>query len=105
MESWEEFLSRGATTAAALSALRSEVAQVRGERRWKAASAAWHAEPWISHLCKRFVDPIGGVSITNDDILVVSLKFPECVDANAKMAFGPTGAHVYAVKVLFGVEP
>ena len=89
---------RAATTAAALSALRSKVAQVRGERRWKAASAAWHAEPWVSHLCKRFVDPIGGVSITDDDILVVSLKFPEGVDANAKMAFGPTGAHVYAVK-------
>ena len=52
----------------------------------------------LSHLCKRFVDPIGGVSITDDDILVVSLKFPEGVDANAKMAFGPTGAHVYAVK-------
>ena len=52
---------RAATTAVALSALRSKVAQVRGKRRWKAASAAWHAEPWISHLCKRFVDPIGGV--------------------------------------------
>ena len=89
---------RAATTAAALSALRSKVQQVRGERRWKAASSAWHAEPWISHLCKRFVDPIGGVSITDDDILVVSLRFPEGVDAEAKMAFGPTGAHVYAVK-------
>ena len=89
---------RAATTAAALSALRSKVGQVRGERRWRAASSAWHAEPWISHLCKRFVDPIGGVSITDDDILVVSLKFPEGVDAEAKITFGPTGAHVYAVK-------
>ena len=33
---------RAATTAAALSALRSKVAQVRGERRMKAASSAWH---------------------------------------------------------------
>ena len=65
---------RAATTVAALSALRSKVAQVRGERRVKAASSAWHAEPWISHLCKRFVDPIGGISITDDDILVVSLE-------------------------------
>ena len=89
---------RAATTAAALSALRSKVAQVRGERRWKAASAAWHAEPWICHLCKRFVDPIGGVSITDDDILVVSVKSPEGVDAKVKMAFGPTGAHVSAVR-------
>ena len=87
-----------ATTAAALSALRSKVAQVRGERRLKAASSAWHAEPWISHLCKRFMDPIGGIAITDDDILVVSLKFPKGVNAKAKMSFGPSGAYVHAVK-------
>ena len=87
-----------ATAAAALSALRSKVTQVRGERRLKAASSAWHAEPWISHLCKRFMDPIGGISITDDDFLVVSLKFPKGVGAKAKLSFGPTGAHVYAVK-------
>ena len=34
---------------------------VRGQRRVKAASSAWHAEPWISQLCKRFVDPIMGL--------------------------------------------
>ena len=89
---------RAATTAAALSALRSKVGQVRGERRWKAASSAWHAEPWISHLCKRFMDPIGGISITDEDILVVSLKFPEDVDTKAKLSFGPSGAYVHAVK-------
>ena len=89
---------RAATTAAALSALRSKVAQVRGERRMKAASSAWHAEPWISHLCKRFMDPIGGISITDDDILIVSLQFPKGVDAKAKMSFGPSGAYVHAVK-------
>ena len=89
---------RAAATAAALSALRSKVAQVRGERRMKAASSAWHAEPWISHLCKRFLDPIGGISITDDDILVISLKFPMGVDTKAKMSFGPSGAYVHAVK-------
>ena len=89
---------RAATTASALSALRSKVAQVRGERRWKAASSAWHAEPWISHICKRFKDPIGGISITDDDILVVSLKFPKGVETKAKLSFGPGGAYVYVVK-------
>ena len=89
---------RAATTAAALSALRSKVAEVRGERRLKAASSAWHAEPWICHLCKGFMDPIGGISITDDDILVVSLKFPNGVDAKAKMSFGPSGAYVHTVK-------
>ena len=89
---------RAAVTAAALSALRSKVAQVRSERRMKAASSAWHAEPWISLLCKRFMDPIGGISITDDDILIVSLKFPKGVDTKAKMSFGPSGAYVHAVK-------
>ena len=87
-----------ATTAAALSALRSKVAQVRSEGRRKAASSAWHAEPWITHICKRFKDPIGGIFITEDDILVVSLKFPKGVDTKAKLSFGPSGAYVYAVK-------
>ena len=89
---------RAATTAAALSALRSKVAQVRGARRWKAASAAWHAEPWICHLCKRFMDPIRSVSITDENNLVVSLRFPDGVDTKAKLSFGPTGAYVHAVK-------
>ena len=87
-----------ATTAAALSALRSKVAEVQGERRSKVASSAWHAEPWISHLCRRFKDPIGGISITDDDILVVSLKLPRGVDGTAKMSFGPSGAYVHAVR-------
>ena len=89
---------RAAVTAAALSALRSKVTQVRGERRMKVASSAWHAEPWISLLCKRFMDPIGGISITDDDILIVALKFPKGVATKAKMSFGPSGAYVHAVK-------
>ena len=88
-----------ATTAAALSALRSKVAQVTAaERRWKAASSAWHAEPWICHICKRFKDPIGGIWITEDDILIVALQFPQGVDAKARLSFGPSGAHVYAIE-------
>ena len=88
---------RAAAAAAALAALRGKVEQVEGERRTKAASAAWHAEPWVSHLCRRFVDPIGSVRITMDDILVVSLRFPGGVDATAEIAFGPKGAHVAVV--------
>lgn len=89
---------RAATTAAALSALRFKVTEVQGERRSKVASAAWHAEPWICHLCIRFMDPIRSVLITDDNILVVSLKFPEGIDAEVKLSFGPTGAYVHAVR-------
>ena len=41
---------------------------------------------------------IGGISITDDDILIVALKFPEGVATKAKMSFGPSGAYVHAVK-------
>ena len=34
------------------------------------------------------MDPIGGISITDDDFLVVSLKLPKGVGAEAKMSFG-----------------
>ena len=85
-------------SAAALQALRSKVEQVQGDRRMRAASSAWHAEPWIRRLCEMFVDPIGAVWITDDDILVVDLKFPKGVDASAKIAFGPSGARVEAAK-------
>ena len=89
---------RDVAAAAALQALRSKVEQVQGDRRMRAASSAWHAEPWIRRLCKMFVDPIGAVLITDADILVVDLKFPKDVDASAKIAFGPSGARVEAAK-------
>ena len=44
------------------------------------------------------MDPIGGISITDDDILIFSLKWPKGMDAKAKMSFGPGGAYVHAVK-------
>lgn len=82
---------------AALAALRQRIEDVEGDRRTRAASAAWHAEPYIRKLCSTFVDPIESVSMTDDDILVVALKIPRDVDGSANISFGPLGAHVYRI--------
>ena len=84
-------------TAAAVAALRYKVEQVSGERRVRVAAAAWHAEPWIRALCSSYEDPISGIWINEDDILVVDLKLPPEMDASAKIGFGPSGARVYGL--------
>lgn len=86
------------TTYSALEALRRKVEQVERGRRPRVASAAWHAEPCIRSLCSTFIDPIATLSINDDDILVVTVKFPEGADAKAQIAFGPLGASVYTLK-------
>lgn len=87
-----------AAAEAALEAFRYKVEQVSGQRRRIIAAAAWHAEPWIRSLCWHFEDPVDAVWISDDDILVVELKFPAEIEANAKIGFGPSGARVYGVK-------
>ncbi len=90
--------NRGAGSAEAiLSALRHEVEQMSGERRTQAASAAWHAEPWIRSLCSKFVDPVESVCIADDDTLVVALRIPADGHASAAIAFGPLGSYTYRV--------
>ena len=91
-------LNETITTYSVLKALRRKVEQTKRERRTKVASAAWHAEPCIRSLCSTFVDPIASLSINDDDILVIEIKFPEGVNAEAKIAFGPLGASAYTLK-------
>ena len=90
-------VDEAAAAEAALAALRQRIGEVEGERRTRAASAAWHAEPYVRRLCSTFVDPIESVSMTDDDILVVALKIPHDVDGSASISFGPLGAHVYRI--------
>ena len=91
-------LNETITTYSVLKALRRKVEQTERKRRTKVASAAWHAEPCIRSLCSTFVDPIASLSINDDDILVIEIKFPEGVNAEAKIAFGPLGASTYTLK-------
>ena len=91
-------LDEAITTYSVLKALRRKVEQVERGKRTKVASAAWHAEPCIRSLCSTFVDPIASLSINDDDTLVIKIKFPEGVNAEAKIAFGSLGASTYTLK-------
>ena len=90
-------VEEAAAAESALAALRQRVGDVEGERRTNAASAAWHAEPYIRKLCATFVDPIASVSMTEDDLLVVALNIPGDADSRASISFGPLGAHAYRI--------
>ena len=58
----------------------------------EAAAAAWHAEPYIRHLCAAFQDPIRRIKLTPDNFIVIEVKFPEESDAYGKIAVGPHGS-------------
>ena len=88
-------VEEAAAAESALAALRQRVGDVEGERRTNAASAAWHAEPYIRKLCATFVDPIESVSMTEDGLIVVALNTPGDADSRASISFGPLGAHAY----------
>ena len=90
-------VSAAAAAEAALAAMRQVVNSVQGERRTRAASAAWHAEPFIRSLCSSFIDPVDSIWMTDDDILAIALKVPPRCEANAQIAFGPLGVHTYRV--------
>ena len=64
----------------------------RGEaQNVKIASAAWHAEPVIRQLCAAFADPIDLISIGDDGLIEITLKFPATSQASGKVVVGPHG--------------
>ena len=56
-----------------------------------AASAAWHAEPYIRRLCASFEAPIAGTRLTDDNFIVIEIKFPDTSEGYGKIAIGPRG--------------
>ena len=56
-----------------------------------AAAAAWHAEPYIRRLCAVFQNPIDAIQLTDDNFIVIRVKFPTDTDAYGKIAIGPRG--------------
>ena len=55
------------------------------------ASAAWHAEPIVRHLCSAFSDPIESISIGEENLIEITLKFPEHGQPSGKIVVGPHG--------------
>ena len=67
-----------------------------------AAAAAWHAEPYVRRLCAAFLDPIAGIRLTEDNFIVIRIRYPEVTDAYGNIAVGPGG--IVRVKVGRGFE-
>ena len=92
-----EDLHEKSTTYSSLIALRQAVENCSVRRRTEAASSAWHTEPCIRRLCTRFEDPIKTISISDDNFVVVDIKFPEESVSNARIAIGPLGSGMYKI--------
>ncbi len=86
------------TSYAAVQALRNTVGGPFGRRETEATSAAWHIEPCIRHLCAVFEDPIRHIRITEDNFVVVTLKFPERSESEGTIAVGPHGTGSYNIR-------
>lgn len=93
-----EDLREKSTTYSALTALRQAVENCSVRRRTQAASSAWHLEPCIRRLCARCEDPIKTISISEDNFVVVAIKFPEESVSNARIAIGPLGSGMYEIE-------
>ena len=85
------------TTYSVMKELRALVGELTGgldfssERVQKVSSAAWHAEPLLRRLCSTFDDPFKSIYISEDNFVVVNLKFPDGIHTEARLAFGPYG--------------
>lgn len=90
-------LHRALTAYSAIQALRHAVDDVTSDRRVEAASAAWHAEPCIRQLCAAFEDPVRTVRLTDDNFLVVTIRFPVGSPSEAELAFSPRGMSTCSV--------
>ena len=73
---------------ASIRVLRTLVDQTRNET--VAASAAWHAEPYIRRLCAQFEDPINTMYFDGNHLLI-NVNLPQEFEHEAKVAVGPRG--------------
>ena len=85
------------TTYSAVSALRRAVERLPQERRTEAASSAWHAEPCVRRLCAEFEDPIQHIRISDDNGVIIKMKFPYEGQAEGQIVVGPLGTGTLAV--------
>lgn len=86
------------TTYSALASLQILIRNLKGERKIKAAASAWHAEPCIRRLCSIFEEPIENISISDSNFIVVTIKFPDESQSEAKIAIGPLGSCTFDIK-------
>lgn len=98
MEDLPHALHEMTATYSAVVALRTAVQNLERKRRAQAAGSAWHAEILIRRLCSIFEDPIETFSISDNNFIVATIKFPDESQSEAKIAIGPTGSCTFETK-------
>ena len=63
------------------------------ERKPYITSAAWYAEQSIRRLCHRFGNPIAGLSITDDNHIIIEISLPNWKDSECNLVVTPSGAY------------
>ena len=86
------------TTYASISILQRLVGRLSRRRIVEAASSAWHAEPCIRRLCAMFEDPIENISVSDDNFIIITIKFPAESRSEGTIAVGPRGTSTCMIK-------
>ena len=74
------------------------IATTEPERKLNVTSAAWYAERSIRRLCGRFGNPITGISVTDDNSVVIDIRLPHWNESECKLAVMPSGTYALTLK-------
>ena len=74
------------------------MAAAQPERKPYLTSAAWYAERSIRKLCHRFENPIVGISVTNDNSIVIDIRLSHWRDSKCRLAVMPSGVYALTLK-------
>lgn len=74
------------------------IAALHPERKPYLTSAAWYAERSIRKLCHRFENPIAGISVTDDNSIVIDIRLSHWRDSECRLAVMPSGVYALTLK-------
>ena len=69
------------------------IAATQPERKPYVTSAAWYAERSIRKLCHRFGNPIAGISVVDNNSVVIDIQLPHWQNTECKLAVMSSGAY------------
>ena len=81
------------------------IAAAQPERKPHLTSAAWYAERSIRKLCHRLGNPIAGISVMDDNSIVIEIRLSHWRDSECKLVVMPTGVYALTLKHENGKTP
>ena len=81
------------------------IAAAQPERKPYLTSAAWYAERSIRKLCHRFGNPIAGISVTDDNSIVIDIRLSHWRDSECKLVVMPSGVYALTLTRKSGETP